>query len=49
MVCLDECTASVDARTAQLMQELVAKELASATILQVWHALPVAHELVHVL
>ena len=35
IVCLDECTASVDPRTAELMQELIAKELSSATIIQV--------------
>ena len=38
IVCLDECTASVDPRTAQLMQELVAKELSSASIIQVCHS-----------
>ena len=37
IVCLDECTASVDPRTAELMQELIAKELSSATIIQVCH------------
>ncbi len=35
IVCLDECTASVDPRTAELMQELIAKELSSATVIQV--------------
>ena len=35
IVCLDECTASVDARTARHMQELVAKQLHGATVIQV--------------
>ncbi len=42
IVCLDECTASVDSRTAQLMQELVVKELSSATIIQVRNMQPFA-------
>ena len=35
IVCLDECTASVDPRTARHMQELVAKQLQGATVIQV--------------
>ena len=42
IVCLDECTASVDSRTARLMQELVVKELSSATIIQVRNMQPFA-------
>ncbi|EIE19385.1 P-loop containing nucleoside triphosphate hydrolase protein [Coccomyxa subellipsoidea C-169] len=39
IVCLDECTANVDAATARLMQELIASQLSHATILQVAHRL----------
>ena len=35
IVCLDECTASVDVRTARHIQELVAKQLHGATVIQV--------------
>jgi ABC-type uncharacterized transport system fused permease/ATPase subunit len=35
IVCLDECTANVDAVTARLMQDLIASQLSHATILQV--------------
>jgi ATP-binding cassette subfamily C (CFTR/MRP) protein 10 len=35
IICLDECTANVDAATAWLMQDLIASQLAHATVLQV--------------
>lgn len=35
IVCLDECTASVDPATAALMQDLLRAELPHATVLQV--------------
>ncbi len=34
IVCLDECTASVDPATAALMQDLLRAELPHATVLQ---------------
>ncbi|BDA43676.1 probable multidrug resistance-associated protein 7 [Coccomyxa sp. Obi] len=39
IVCLDECTANVDAVTARLMQDLIATQLTHATVLQVAHKL----------
>ncbi|KAK9825002.1 hypothetical protein WJX81_008465 [Elliptochloris bilobata] len=39
IVCLDECTASVDPATAALMQDLLRAELPHATVLQVAHRL----------
>lgn len=35
ILCLDECTANVDASTAHIMQDLIAAHLRHATILQV--------------
>ena len=35
VVCLDECTASVDPHTAALMQRLIQQQLAGCTVIQV--------------
>ena len=34
VVCLDECTASVDPATAELMQQLIQEQLAGSTVIQ---------------
>eukprot|EP00884_Botryococcus_braunii_P005631 jgi/Botrbrau1/15069/Bobra.0286s0002.1 len=39
VVCLDECTASVDPSTAVVMQDLIAEQLEQSTVIQVAHRL----------